>query len=73
MKISVSECTFSDSSLNSPALSFKRSDTLQFELFGTGQMFGTGRLPEVSALFGFDPQRFRPFSISALEVSAPRY
>ena len=28
-------------------------------------------LPEVSALFGFDPQRFRPFSISALEVSAP--
>ena len=30
-------------------------------------------LPEVSALFGFDPRRFRPFSISALEVSAPRY
>ena len=31
------------------------------------------RLPEVSALFGFDPQRFRPFSGSALEVSAPIY
>ena len=31
------------------------------------------RLPEVSALFGFDPQRFRPFSGSALEVSAPMY
>ena len=31
------------------------------------------RLPEVSALFGFDPQRFRPLSGSALEVSAPIY
>ena len=40
MKISVSECTFSDSSLNSPAQSFKSK---QFELFETGQMFGTGQ------------------------------
>ena len=34
MEISLNECTFSNSTLNSPAL----WDSLQFESFGTGKM-----------------------------------